>query len=212
VSVVEGFQPENLPPEVLSLRVNGVELIGEDELLAVVEFAGEPVVVAFDAQLTSGNDGCLQELFGIWEHVSGPAAVVFDNPNDDDPNGSFSLPGEYVVSLSVDDGAPENHLTVIEITILVQRAGNTFQRCDPNASGNADLSDSIFTFNFLFLGGPEPRCREAMNCNADAGVDVSDGVFNLNYQFLGGPAPAPPFPACDRAGEDRCASATPCQP
>jgi hypothetical protein len=74
-------------------------------------------------------------------------------------------------------------------------ASPPFRRGDANSSGALDLSDAVFTFSFLFLGGTTPRCAAAADANADLRVDVSDGVYTLNFLFgRGAPPPSPgPF-------------------
>jgi hypothetical protein len=58
--------------------------------------------------------------------------------------------------------------------------------------------DAFAVFDYLFLGGQEPACREAADANNDAMVEISDGIQLLGYLFLGstplaepGPPPAP---------------------
>jgi hypothetical protein len=69
-----------------------------------------------------------------------------------------------------------------------------FRRGDCNQSaGVVDITDAIFVFNFLFLGGEAPACPDACDGNDDGGLDITDGVFTLSYLFSGGPPPAPPF-------------------
>jgi hypothetical protein len=52
------------------------------------------------------------------------------------------------------------------------------------------ISDAIFLFNFLFVGGSRPPCLTACNANGDGALDISDGSYILNFLFLGGPPPA----------------------
>lgn len=78
----------------------------------------------------------------------------------------------------------------------------SFHRGDPNHDGRIDLSDGISIFNFLFLGGPGPTCREAADANNDGGVNITDGIFILNYLFVGGPTPPPPGPPGEPCGPD----------
>jgi hypothetical protein len=68
----------------------------------------------------------------------------------------------------------------------------SFHRGDPNNDGRTNLSDGIFLFNFLFLGGNDPSCMESADSNSDRKLDISDGTFLLNFLFLGGPPPASP--------------------
>jgi hypothetical protein len=84
-----------------------------------------------------------------------------------------------------------------------------FRRGDCNDDGEADISDAIRTFQFLFAGGREPLCRDACDSNDDAVVDISDPIFVLGFLFRGGaspPAPAPTGPC----GEDRSADDLTC--
>jgi len=58
-----------------------------------------------------------------------------------------------------------------------------------------DLSDAIYTFQYLFLGGSAPTCLDAADANDDEDIDLSDGIYTLQYLYLGGPAPPPPGPS-----------------
>ena len=76
-----------------------------------------------------------------------------------------------------------------------------------------DLSDGVFIFNFLFLGGPPPCCEEIANANDDSNMtDITDGIYILNHLFLGGPAPLAPYPDCgpDPNGAE-CPDYAPCR-
>ncbi len=211
INAIEGFQLENSPPEIFALWVDGVELLGLPDPLASLQLVGGEVTVEFEVDGTTGPDGCLQELSVLWEQVSGPGDAVIADPTDDDTNITFTVPGEYELTVTLDDGAPENNVTTATFGVIVEAGdSNTFRRCDANGSGATDLSDAAFIFNFLFLGGPEARCAESMRCNNDRAIDLSDGVFLLNFLFLGGPSPAEPFPACDSAPVEDCAESTPC--
>jgi hypothetical protein len=73
--------------------------------------------------------------------------------------------------------------------ITVGPAIPTHKRCDANDDGSLNISDPVRILNYLFLGGPEPDCIRAMDCNMDLAPepDMSDAVFLLNALFLGGP-------------------------
>ncbi len=73
--------------------------------------------------------------------------------------------------------------------------GELFVRGDVTVNSQVDLTDGIYLFNYLFLGGPNPPCDDAADCNDDGGIDLSDGIFALNWLFLGGPKPPPPSPS-----------------
>jgi hypothetical protein len=69
-----------------------------------------------------------------------------------------------------------------------------FHRGDPDESGDLSILDALYTFNFLFLDGPAPRCGDAGDSNNDGRIDVSDAIALLNFLFLDGPAPPAPGP------------------
>ena len=79
---------------------------------------------------------------------------------------------------------------------------------DCNTDGRVNIADAQCLLNWLFLGGPAPGCRDAMNFNGDSRLNIADGIAGLNYLFLGGPPPSSgvgcqPYPECDL--QDACA-------
>lgn len=100
--------------------------------------------------------------------------------------------------------------------------GNGFIRGICNGlGGTPQITSAVFTFNFLFLGGPPPSCAIACDANGEGGVNLTDGVYVLNFLFLGGPAPANwvdsnadgvPDPTCERAPVEDCAMGNPACP
>jgi hypothetical protein len=78
--------------------------------------------------------------------------------------------------------------------------GAAFKRGDANNDGVSNISDASFLFNFLFLGGPEPVCADAVDSNDDGDANISDASYLLNYLFLGGPPP--PAPGALSCGTD----------
>ena len=81
-----------------------------------------------------------------------------------------------------------------------------FHRGDSNADGAINITDGIYTLNFLFLGGPEPPCAEAANANDDEALNITDGIYVLNFLFIGGPEPPAPGPTDWPCGPDPAAS------
>jgi hypothetical protein len=77
-----------------------------------------------------------------------------------------------------------------------------FHRGDPNHDGEVDLSDAIFLFEYLYLGGPRPTCAESADSNNDAELDLSDPIFLLAFVFLGDRPPDPPGPPPGPCGQD----------
>jgi hypothetical protein len=70
--------------------------------------------------------------------------------------------------------------------------------CDSNGDSRRDLSDAVFIFSWLFLGGNEPVSLEPLagpstllngDCNGDETRNISDGIYLLAWLFLGGPDP-----------------------
>ena len=94
-------------------------------------------------------------------------------------------------------------VSVVTVLLAVPSVGftqaSTELNCDSNGQGGRDLSDAVYLFTWLFLGGPEPveyRPGGAPstfllngNCNGDLKRDLADGIYILNWLFLGGPQP-----------------------
>ena len=75
-------------------------------------------------------------------------------------------------------------------------AQSEFRRGDCNDDGGLDLSDAIFLFNSLFLGGQRSLCEDACDANNDDVRDISDSVFMLDFLFRSGTDLAPPGLEC----------------
>ena len=87
----------------------------------------------------------------------------------------------------------------LSLEVMTPPPGTPFRRADPNEDDATDLSDGLFIFNFLFLGGPRPSCMKSADADDSNDVELTDGIFIFNHLFLGGSAPPPPFESC---GED----------
>jgi hypothetical protein len=74
-----------------------------------------------------------------------------------------------------------------------------FVRGDSNSDADLDISDAIFTLNFLFLGGDVPLCEDSADATDDGIIDISDGVRVVDFLFSGGRPPPLPYP---EAGQD----------
>jgi hypothetical protein len=84
-----------------------------------------------------------------------------------------------------------------------------FTRADCDASADLDLTDGVFSLDFLFRGGPPPPCEAACDSNFDGRFDLADPVYTLNYLFLGGPPPMGRRPQCDETSPaDSCVRST----
>lgn len=71
-----------------------------------------------------------------------------------------------------------------------------FLRGDADANGRLEISDGIFTLNYLFIGGRTPTCLKAADTDDSSRVDLSDAIVTLGFLFLGTRAPAQPYPDC----------------
>jgi hypothetical protein len=71
-----------------------------------------------------------------------------------------------------------------------------FRRGDPNSDGVSDVSDVVFTLNWLFLGGEIPSCLDSADSNDDGVIDVSDAAYLLTWRFVGGEPPDDPLTYC----------------
>lgn len=112
-----------------------------------------------------------------------------------------SFPG---ISIMLGHQNPASDFSVFTMSVVARPAalppGPEFKRGDSNADGEVDLSDSIFTLNWLFVGGEPASCFEAADTNGDAEIDISDAVGGILFLFLGGPEPpAPGTEACGTA-------------
>lgn len=113
---------------------------------------------------------------------------------------SPELPGFFATY--EESGEPfGGHLVLDEpMTLRVgELAGPAFLRGDANADGLVDISDPVFTLEYLFRGGATPRCLSALDANDSSEVDISDAIYSLGFLFTGGPPPPNCFPV---AGPD----------
>jgi hypothetical protein len=85
-----------------------------------------------------------------------------------------------------------------------------FRRSDANSSSEVDISDAVYTLNWLFGGGETPVCQDAADANDDGVIDLSDAVYTLAYLFVSGDPPPAPGPA--ECGADPTEDALPACP
>jgi len=109
---------------------------------------------------------------------------------------------QAIVGFTAGTGDATSTMEVDNLVVRDLLAEKPSVRGDANADGAINISDAIFTLNFLFVGGPHPLCLEATNSNDDKSIDITDGIFLLNYLFLGGPPPTPNGPAPTFCGVD----------
>ena len=89
-------------------------------------------------------------------------------------------------------------------------ADELFYRGDVDLNGDVDLSDAVYLFNYLFLGGSAPGCDDGADATDDGALDLTDGIFILNFLFLGGNELPPPSPFTTCPGPDPTEDALGC--
>ena len=101
-----------------------------------------------------------------WEKVSGPGTVIFDSPNNADTGAEFSQPGDYVLRLTVSDGAKSSVADVnVAVTVGLEfwktELFSASQLANPQVSGNfADFEFDGLTTIEEFLFGTDPLATD----------------------------------------------------
>src|SRR2546428_247196 len=83
---------------------------------------------------------------------------------------------------------------LVLVSLGARLEATEFIRGDANSDGVVSISDAVFSFYFLFMGGVPPECASAADTNDDGHVDFSDPIVGLSALFLGAPPPPAPFP------------------
>jgi len=60
---------------------------------------------------------------------------------------------------------------------------------DANEDGLTNVGDAIFMINYVFKGGPRPRCPDKGDVNSDGKLNVGEAVYLIGYIFKAGSAP-----------------------
>jgi hypothetical protein len=148
-----------------------------DRPLHIDTLAGNWMVEAKLAQ--NATNALLSEPIIVRDGNLGRLIPVYQTNMQDDPKGAVSA-------------------EIIQWLMSTKTSGGPvrpkFYRADPNNDGACNITDGIYILNYLFLGGPQPTCKESADPNNDGLVNITDGIYVLNYLFLGGPSPLPPGP------------------
>jgi hypothetical protein len=110
--------------------------------------------------------------------------------------------GTNVLAASVHNvNVTSTDVSFIPTLELVRRGepppADEFRRGDTDGTGRVDITDALVIFNFLFLGGRAPACRDTADTDDDGAIILTDGIVILNVIFLGsGSIAAPGFTAC----------------
>jgi hypothetical protein len=180
-----------------------------------VTLAGGSATVTLDGAGSDDGDGGAQGLTYSWTKLGGPGGDAIESPTAVRTRVTFSAAGVYTYRLRVDDRQSARNADTETIAITVQSGGGggrSFIRGDSNADGNVNIADASYLLNFLFLGGPDPKCAAAVDGNGDGNGNIADASFVLNFLFQGG-RDIPPPNACGQEpmGDDaNCASYPPC--
>jgi hypothetical protein len=96
-----------------------------------------------------------------------------------------------------DDGATAE--TLVSVTVLPAESEPptpSFRRGDADGSGTHEITDAIATLSYLFLGGFEPTCDDALDTDDDGQIGLADAIRTLIYLFQRPIAIPEPFPGC----------------
>lgn len=124
----------------------------------------------------------------------------------------FQGPGAPVGNVVTWEGSSCTPQTC-ELELCVTSEDAPFARGDANADSRRDISDPIFILSWLFTGGVETLCEEALDTDDDGVLVLTDAIALFDYLFRGGPPPVAPFPDCgeDPADDDlHCLAFAPC--
>jgi hypothetical protein len=184
-----------------------------DFRLAAPGPAGGFLTVCFVPNLIELGDetppGTRQHVFNIVARVSPdaePGAEVLLDPT---AASSGEGVGEYGLRNEVTFEGTARYVGAIPRTLpgLLKIVPDiTIFRGDANDDGEVELSDAVYTLDFLFIGGPAPRCPDAADANDDGTLNIADPVTVLQALFTGGATIAPPYP---EIGEDPTPDALP---
>ncbi len=101
-----------------------------------------------------------------------------------------ALPDSIEIELGID--LDENHDQIPDGCTAI----SFFKRGEANGDLAINLSDSIFILEYLFVGGIQPSCLDALDVNDSGDIDLADPIGLLVYLFLGESIPAEPFRKC----------------
>jgi bacillolysin len=101
--------------------------------------------------------------------------------------------GEHVGAVRITSSGPTDP-AVVPLRGLGTGGESRFRRGDVDGSERIEITDPIFVLQFLFVGGPEPVCRDAADADDSGALDITDGIRTLHWLFTGGVIPPLPGP------------------
>jgi hypothetical protein len=124
---------------------------------------------------------------------------------DDGTPQSIPLPGDGIILLPLPNPCEPESAHTVTVTCLPDGTPETctfqcpkppavFKRGDANRDGIVDITDPIYTLQWLFAAGPEILCMDAADANDDEAVSAADAIYTLQWLFVSGPALPLPGP------------------
>lgn len=152
------------------------------------------------AGLTCTVDSLTGDATLLWTNSQSYSAIeiTFQGALDSVLNGgaeshviNLLFPGTYTLCVRALDECGVAAVDVCCTAVYEQ----IFDRGDANVDGAFNISDPIYSLNYLFGGGPMP-CEKAADFNDTGDVNIADIVFGLQAIFGVGGQPPAPFGLC----------------
>lgn len=146
--------------------INGVEVARSTSL------AAPTTALSWDMLARSGREAGVSEVYELPTSslVSGTNVLAIQVHNTTLDSSDLSLIPELLADYVLDAG---------------EECESLFRRGDCNDDGAIDITDAIFTLNYLFAGGAAPTCLDAADANDDGAVDITDPIAELMHLFIG---------------------------
>ena len=204
VPIEFSIQPLELCPE--PIDPPPVAAIASPTSPARIELTGGTAELRFDATGShqGGEEPFGPDTFQVRWSANGPAPVEFESVFGIETTATFTAPGEYTVTASIDDGfegcseelfygfgRPATATAKVEVTGDVE-----FLRGDANTDGELNITDPVATLGVLFLAWKPLSCDDAADVDDDGELNITDAIAALSYLFLAAELPSPSFGTC----------------
>jgi hypothetical protein len=136
------------------------------------------------------------EAFAVLTAFYGEGRIIDTVTSEPGVGGRLSLKSSGIARVWFTGGG--NHGVYFHGVVVIHASGSRrFRRGDANQSGFADVSDVIFTLEFLFLGVEnDPLCLKSLDIDDSAEIDLTDVLAMLDHLFLGNETPSVPYNYC----------------
>ena len=139
------------------------------------------------------SPGSVTDILNIEYELVGPPGTVAALDYCDDA----MFEGGEIAATVVVNGSTSLVPTVTSGTLTIENS--EFVRGDNDGDGSLTVNDSILLLGHLYMGLPEPDCRDAADSNDNGLLDITDAMYSLTFLFCCGAPPPAPGPGC---GED----------